>query len=221
MSRADETDDVEIEASDVDIDPEDDLSEINLEECSYRELQALAKERGIRANQSAEVLRAELQQEADDGDAEADNEDEDDEVGEAMPDLSALKERRTWEFDIEAPNGTTITFHGSEPEDDDRSEARGQDEQVLSADDKIAKLIIPTTKGELLHWRAMNYLNDSPEVSYSDWKDFSPKTRALIAGTHLDHFGIEDFRDDANMDQLMELIDAGDEAELQQLQRDA
>ena len=213
MSRADETDDVEIEASDVDIDPEDDLSEINLEECSYRELQALAKERGIRANQSAEVLRAELQQEADD-------EDEDDEVDEAMPDLSALKERRTWEFDIEAPNGTTITFRGSEPEDDDRSEARGEDERVLSADDKIAKLLVPTTKGELLNWRAMNYLNDSPEIEWGDWKDFAPRTRTLIASTHLDHFGIEEFRADADMDQLMELIDAGDEAELQQLQQE-
>ena len=211
---------VEADAPDVDIDPENDLEEIDLEACSYRELQALAKEHGIRANQSAEVLSEELRQKVDDSeDAEA--EDQDDEMAEAMPDLSALKERRTWEFDIEAPNGAVITFRGSEPEDDDRSESRGQDDQTLSADDKIAKLIIPTTKGELLHWRAMDYLNDEPEIEYSDWKDFSPKTRAIIAGTHLDHFGIEDFRSDANMDQLMELIDAGDEAELQKIQQEA
>lgn len=213
---ADETaSDAEADVSDadVDIDPDADLSEVDLEECSYRELQVLAQEHDILATQSAEDLREELQQEAD-GEAE----DDDDEMDDAMPDLSALKERRTWEFDIEAPNGQTITFHGSEPEDDDPSESRGEDEQTLSADDKIAKLIMPTTKGELLHWRAMNYLNDAPEIDWEDWKDFAPRTRALIAGTHLDEFGIEDFRDDANMDELMEIIDAGDEAELQKLQ---
>lgn len=137
---------------------------------------------------------------SDDSPPDVNADDDDENAAGDTPDLSALEEQQSWSFEVEG-----IEFTGSEPDDAD-------------ADDKIARLIAPSENAQLLYWRAVKYLNDSPEITAEQWQSFTAKNRARIASNHLDEFGVGDFLDEERLDDLREQARGEQNAELEELQ---
>ena len=108
--------------------------------------------------------------------------------------LDALKERRTWSFEVEAPNGTRIEMKGSDPD----------------SDDGVADLTSPAASGSLLYWRAIEHLHDAPAITRDEWNEFNPRMRGIIATRHFDEFGLGEFMSDDQMDAILDAL--GEEA---------
>ena len=104
--------------------------------------------------------------------------------------LDALKERRTWSFEVKAPNGTMIEMAGSDPD----------------SDDGVADLTSPAASGSLLYWRAIEHLHDAPEITRDEWNEFNPRMRGIIATRHFDEFGLGEFMSDDQMDAIMNAL---------------
>lgn len=141
--------------------------------------------------------------------------------GEAQPDdttaesdpFAAFRERETWSFEYK-----DTTFRGSEPEDDPPEADRG-DGQALSADDKIMKLMLPSTDARVLHWRIIKFLHDEPEISFEDWQGFSPRDRHIIADRHAEAFGLDELRgqpEDEDLAEILNVMEVSDAVEWMQ-----
>lgn len=110
------------------------------------------------------------------------------------PDFSAFKETKTWTFELH-----DITFEGREPTGED-------------ADQQVAEIVKATGDASLLYYTALNYLHVGPRISPSEWQEFTASSRARIASEHLDRFGLQDFIQPSDFEELRdEMEDAADE----------
>lgn len=89
--------------------------------------------------------------------------------------LTSLKQEREWQFEVEGASGEKITCYGSEPNNEE----------------EVAKLIHPVNDAQLLYWRSVAILHDSPSFE-DNWEDITPTNKAIIASKHLENWNAFD-----------------------------